>query len=97
MSKTNCNNCQKKLDTDIDTNYNVSWYHSKPSELLTMCESCYRDKEQEYLDNYWRVWKETEKEGLIWLKKDENDCYADHKNQNPKIITKECRLKPKLF
>ncbi|CAG8654447.1 8268_t:CDS:2, partial [Ambispora gerdemannii] len=54
-------------------------------------DNCYRDKEQEYLDNYWRVWKETEKEGLIWLKKDENDCCSKHKDQNGKVLKqKDC-------
>src|SRR5436305_741413 len=57
-----------------------------------MCETCYRAKEQEYLDNYWRVWKETEKEGLIWIKRDENYCYASHKDQNGKVLKqKDCR------
>ena len=45
---------------------------------------------------YKRIWKETEKEGLVWIKEDEKDCYAGHKNQNGKII-KGRQLKLKLF
>src|ERR1043166_9816537 len=94
----NCNICQKEMDTNgynTDTNYNVSFYHGKkpkPSEGFIMCETCYQDKEQEYLVNYERIFKETKKEGIKFIKKPEIDCYASQKDQNGKILKQtECR------
>jgi hypothetical protein len=91
MSKTICSICHKKIDTDVDTNYNVSWYHGKSSKLLIMDKTCYLAKEKEYLDNYKTIWKETEQDGAFWIKRDEEDCYASHKDQNGKILKqKDC-------
>jgi len=90
MSKTSCSICHKKIDTDVDTNYNVSWYHGKSSNLLIMDEVCYLAKEQEYLDNYEVIWKETEKEGANFIKnREKKDCYAGKKDQNGKILQQQ--------
>jgi hypothetical protein len=44
-----------------------------------------------YLDNYERIWKETEKEGLEWIKHPDRDCYAGKKDQNNKLLKQsEC-------
>ena len=90
MSKTNCSICHKKIDTDVDTNYNISWYHNRILDLLIMDETCYLNKEKEYLDNYVVIWKETKKDGAIWIKSMDNGCYA-HKDQNGQILKqKDC-------
>ena len=51
MSKDNCSICRKELEmsTNIDTNYQLSWYHSQQparEDLKTLCENCYQIKEQ---------------------------------------------------
>jgi len=77
---------------NTDTNYNVSFYHGKrpaSSESFIMCENCYQAKEQEYLNNYRRIFKETEEEGLIWIKENEKDCYAGKKDHNGKILKQQ--------
>jgi hypothetical protein len=78
---------------NIDTNYNVCSYRSKnPLKFLVMCETCYQTNEQEYLNNYGCIFKETEKEGLIFIKKPEMDCYAGQKDENGEVLKqKNCR------
>jgi hypothetical protein len=70
----------------------VSRYHGKKGprllEILDVCETCYKAKEQEYLNNYEVIFKGTKKE-FIWIKKDALDCYAGKKDQNGETLKQE--------
>ena len=96
MTKVKCDNCQKNWMEPSSGVY-IGYYHDdKDSKKLHVCYDCYRDKEQEYLQNYAWIYsykkEHYEKRGTGYLKTDSSNCYADKKGSDGKVLKqKDCR------
>ncbi|CAG8594221.1 10648_t:CDS:10 [Ambispora gerdemannii] len=71
-------------------------YRGDESKRLHICQTCYKEKEQEYLQNYSFIYTYDKshyaRAGTGYVKTDDSDCYADQKDQNGKILKqKDCR------
>ncbi|MCE8163329.1 MAG: hypothetical protein I3273_03275 [Candidatus Moeniiplasma glomeromycotorum] len=95
-----CDICQKnknEMDNGTEKWYVLRRYHGQKNEILGACSNCYKNKEQEYLQNYESIFahpvKDLTHEGVPFdienIKGGKIDCYAGHKDQNGKILQQQ--------
>jgi len=92
-----CDICQKNIDSSTERIYNIRKYHGQNGKIIHACSDCYKNKEQEYLQNYEFIFsfptKDLTHEGVPFLletiKGGKTDCYASKKDQNGKILQQQ--------
>ena|SRR5205085_2157579 len=96
MVKVKCDNCQKKeIESGSEGVYLGYYQGSDKGKRLHVCCDCYKDKEQEYLQDYAFIYSydkdHLKRKGTGYVKNDDMNCYAGKKDQNGKILKqKDC-------
>jgi len=79
-----CDICQKvELKPGREGVY-VGDYRGSNSRRLHICQTCYSNKEQEYLQNYGFIY--SYRKGTGYIKTAGAPCYTDSKDQNGKVL-----------
>jgi transposase len=86
-----CDICQRDIDSSTEKTYNIRCYHGQISEIIHACSNCYKNKEQEYLQNYECIFSfpGNDRKLLKNIKLGKIACYAGKKDSNGKILQQQ--------
>ncbi|MEG7978486.1 MAG: hypothetical protein NY202_00775 [Mollicutes bacterium UO1] len=78
----------------MEKTYIIRRYQGQGSEIIYACSTCYKNSEQEYLQNYESIFffPSNDRSILEVVKRGKSDCYSGKKDRNGKVLKqKECR------